>query len=231
MVKYPIINPGFVFLRSWWSYDRLVFGRSHPKPLFQVLLITEPKLHAARYVQHHFKTRQHAIFPELQDIAQRYNLRLTMQELSKADWLSNPDKSPYAHYLAQLTSSSIKLQMVRQTIHQLKANVNGTGEPEKLVIVSCHPVVAFIFFLWVQMLDVGTVAFYHAFLRFKARQQLADAFEERKAADGKYLVKSNCPRILIGTAGDNGGWVELEKSRPKSFSWNPTISRGTRNNR
>lgn len=173
---------------------------------------TEPTLHAFQYVQRHFKTRQYAVFPELQDVAQQYNLKLTMQELSKGDWLSNPSKSPYARHLRQLTVSSTKLQKVRQIIGQLKANVDGTGEPEKLVIVSCHPVVAFIVFLWAQTLEVGPVAFYHASLRFKARQQIADAFEERKTADGKYVVESNRPRILVGTAGVMGVGLNLKRA-------------------
>lgn len=57
----------------------------------------QPELQDAPYFRRHFKTRQFATFPALQDLATEYNLDLTYAKLSQ--WIGNPPDSPYAQNL------------------------------------------------------------------------------------------------------------------------------------
>lgn len=93
----------------------------------------------------------------------------------------------------------------------LSLNVRSSGQPEKIVIVSCHPMLAFIV-LWLRDLNMGHVAFYHANLSFKARRHLEDTFEERKIVDGKSLVDSDRPRFPVGIAGVMGVGQNLKRA-------------------
>lgn len=81
----------------------------------------------------------------------------------------------------------------------------GTGELKKPVIVSCHPVVAFIVLLWLRKLDLSGVAFNHADLRFKARQDLVNAFKILDDVFGRDQSSS----FLVGTAGVMGVGLSL----------------------
>lgn len=71
----------------------------------------------------------------------------------------NPDNNVYVRHLWDLIQTSSKINKVREIVKGLSRNLDGSGEPEKLVIVSVHPVAAYIVYLWLHKLGQGDVAF------------------------------------------------------------------------
>lgn len=137
-------------------------------------------------------------------MARECKLSLTAIELSQ--WLGNPEESPYAKHLDRLVRSSTKLAELKKIVDGLAASVKG--QPEKLIVVSYHPVVAFIVYLWLRTLHPDNVGFLYAALGTRGCQRLIAAFEEHNPdgnnddedEDAPTVPRAaKGPRFLVGT--------------------------------
>ena len=106
---------------------------------------TQPVLSVKSLVGASYKARICATFPYLAKLLAENIVDLRWSQILNENWHLNPEDSPYSQHLDAIIGSSKKVVEIEKILDDLKTDVRGN--PEKLVILSIAPTVAFILYL------------------------------------------------------------------------------------
>ena len=104
-----------------------------------------PTLSVKNLVGASYKARICATFPYLIKLLEDGVVDLTWDEITRNKWHTNPEESPYAIHIDDIIRSGRKTRVIERILNMQDVDIHG--DPEKLVVLSISPTIAFI--LWI----------------------------------------------------------------------------------
>ncbi|KAI9750294.1 MAG: hypothetical protein M4579_006527 [Chaenotheca gracillima] len=162
------------------------------------------------YMSLAFTLRLISTVPFLVRLSHDRGMSMTGSELKANNWVTTDQGNPYVENLETIVKSSPKLRALGDIVAKLGQDVDGN--PEKLVVMSFSPVIAFVVYRYLVSHLRQRAELYHAGLKTKDRIAMISRFQEQDAEHRTDTRLKVNPTILVGTTGLMGIGMTLTRA-------------------